>query len=74
MKLLEHVKLFHQCREIEVLSDDTVVIRCKLGLWRVEGKSIQEVEQNAFHYWQQYYADGEYNLLLDTINHKKGEK
>lgn len=39
-------------------------ISCRLGLWGVEGRDVDQVEKEARHYWIQYYKDGEYAKLL----------
>ena len=36
-------------------------IRCKKGLWRVYGPTKKKAEQEARHYFAQYFADGEYD-------------
>lgn len=55
--------LFEKCIE-RVIKGDSIIIKCKLGLWSVESTNHAQVESEAFHYWQQYYADGEYNNNL----------
>lgn len=54
--------------DIEIVTDEfgkeVLKICCKLGLWGVSGSSKEWVRREAFHYWQQYYSDGEYNDLL----------
>ena len=40
-------------------------IDCKLGLWGVQAPPPREnVEREAFHYWQQYASDGEYSSII----------
>ena len=56
--------VFCKCTKTKLLKDGSVEIYCKLGLWRVFGRDIKVVEQEAHHYWIQYYYDGEYNNLL----------
>lgn len=41
-------------------------IRCCLGLWGVFAQDAQTAEREARHYWQQYYADGEYDAILSN--------
>jgi len=43
---------------------DRCVIKCKLGLWSVEGPYGLALINEAEHYFQQYKADGEYDQLL----------
>ncbi len=37
-------------------------ISCVLGLWTVCGNELEldRIEQEAYHYWFQYFTDGEY--------------
>lgn len=39
-------------------------IRCRLGLWSVEGPYGLSLINEAEHYFQQYKEDGEYDKLL----------
>ena len=39
-------------------------IKCRLGLWSVEGRYGLALINEANHYFQQYKADGEYDKLL----------
>lgn len=41
-------------------------IRCCLGLWGVSAPNEATAEREARHYWQQYYADGEYESHLSS--------
>jgi hypothetical protein len=41
-------------------------IRCCLGLWSVSAPDAAVAEREARHYWQQYYADGEYEKHLSN--------
>lgn len=43
---------------------DRCEIKCKLGLWSVEGPYGLALLNEAEHYFQQYKADGEYDKLL----------
>ena len=36
-------------------------VRCKKGLWAVDGNNKEVVEKEAMHYFIQYYMDGEYD-------------
>jgi hypothetical protein len=36
--------------------------RCRKGLWSVEGPDAGPILDEALHYFQQYYEDGEYAL------------
>jgi hypothetical protein len=56
--------LFAKCVEYKLMKDGMVEIHCKNGLWSVAGRDRKQVEREAAHYWQQYYADGEYNSIL----------
>ena len=44
--------------------DGRTSIKCKLGLWSVEASDSDRVYIDAFHYWRQYKADGEYHSLI----------
>lgn len=35
-------------------------VRCRRGLWAVEGPDRESVDAEARHYFRQYYEDGEY--------------
>lgn len=39
-------------------------MRCVKHLWSVEGPDREAVRQQALHYLQQYWADGEYDDIL----------
>ena len=39
-------------------------IECKLGLWAVEGPFGLDLINEAYRYYAQYKADGEYTALL----------
>ena len=41
-------------------------IHCKLNLWSVSGSSgdKSKVIEEAYHYWQQYKAGGEYSSII----------
>lgn len=41
-------------------------IRCRLGLWSVEGSYGMALFNEANHYFMQYKEDGEYDELLDS--------
>jgi hypothetical protein len=56
--------LFARCVETKLLDDGMVEIHCKRGLWSVSGRNRKQVEREAARYWQQYFADGEYNTIL----------
>ena len=43
---------------------DRCEIKCKLGLWSVEGPYGLELINEANHYFRQYKEDGEYDALL----------
>jgi len=44
---------------------DRCEIKCKLGLWSVEGPYGLALINEAEHYFEQYKADGEYDKLLE---------
>lgn len=44
--------------------------RCAKHLWSVEGPDKEEARQQAIHYLQQYWADGEYDDLIGQIANK----
>ena len=39
-------------------------IKCVLGFWGVECASYDAALMEAFYYWQQYKADGEYYKII----------
>jgi hypothetical protein len=39
--------------------------RCVKGLWQVDGGDSTYVRGQAYHYFLQYYLDGEYDELLN---------
>lgn len=43
---------------------DRCEIKCKLGLWSVDGPYGLALMNEANHYFQQYKDDGEYDKLL----------
>jgi hypothetical protein len=45
---------------------DRCEIKCRLGLWGVEGPYSLALITEAEHYFQQYKADGEYDKLLNV--------
>jgi hypothetical protein len=43
---------------------DQCTISCNLGLWSVSGKYGLGLINEAYHYFEQYKADGEYSEIL----------
>lgn len=41
------------------LKDGVHTLECRKGLWSVSGKDSVQVFRDAWHYYTQYYADGE---------------
>ena len=41
-----------------------VSVRCRLGLWMVDGTDATAVIREAKHYFRQYREDGEYDDIL----------
>jgi hypothetical protein len=37
------------------------VAKCPLGNWSVYGADLDAVKREAWHYFQQYYEDGDYD-------------
>jgi hypothetical protein len=56
--------LFEKCIK---RSRDGKSIDCKLGLWGVISNDWMRTEQEAFHYWRQYFRDGEYDSILPAM-------
>lgn len=53
---------------------DRCEIKCKLGLWSVDGPYGLKLMNEANHYFQQYKADGEYDKLLTlSVKLTKGD-
>lgn len=54
--------LFDLCVERKLMKDGSLEIHCKRGNFSVVGRECDKarVEQEARHYWVQYFADGEY--------------
>jgi len=44
--------------------DKLCTIKCRLGLWSVEGKYGLDLINEASHYFEQYKADGEYEQII----------
>lgn len=57
------IKSFHKCTVSRRLKDGTLRIKCRLGLWAVEGKDHAQAQREAMHYWMQYFEDGEYSIF-----------
>lgn len=53
---------------------DRCEIKCKLGLWSVDGPCGLALMSEANHYFQQYRDDGEYDKLLTTNAELRGAK
>jgi len=75
---LAPVSLFDRC-VVRKSKGSRYEIKCRLGLWEVEGPYRESVEGEARHYWQQYFADGEYqkhlpNVADEATASKKGTK
>ena len=56
--------IFDKCAETKLVKDGSMQIHCKLGLWSVSGVDKEQVQAEAWHYWRQYYSDGEYSGIL----------
>lgn len=39
-------------------------IKCRLGLWSVEGEDLIDVVNEAYHYFEQYKDAGEYHEII----------
>ncbi len=55
---------FEKCT-IHKKSNNRYSIKCKLGLWAIEGPYDLSLINEANHYFKQYKADGEYDKLLE---------
>ena len=64
-KIDDTAAIFERCIDRKILDDGALQINCKLGLWGVTSKNHTYAEKEAFHYWIQYYQDGEYVVVLD---------
>ena len=62
-------ELFELCVD-RGASGRTYTITCKLGLWAVSSADKEAVEREARHYWSLYFADGEYDQLLNAKTRK----
>ena len=62
---LAPVSLFDRC-VVRKSKGGRHEIKCRIGLWGVEGPDIESVECEAMHYWQQYFGDGEYQKHLSN--------
>jgi phage-related baseplate assembly protein len=62
---LAQVSLFDRC-VVRKSKKGRYEIKCRLGLWGVEGPDRESVEDEAMHYWQQYFGDGEYQKHLSN--------
>ena len=61
---IQALELFNKCINI---SENGRNIECKLGLWGTYSRSPKAAIVEAMSYWQQYYRDGEYSKLLDSL-------
>lgn len=50
---------YHKNTSVSDIGDGRVRIKCKKGLWSVEGP-MKEAVNEAIHYFKQYWNDGEY--------------
>lgn len=57
------IGVFERCVN-RTVSGGQFQIKCKLGLWGVTAPSFESADNEARHYWIQYYSDGEYDKLL----------
>jgi len=53
----------HKCT-ITTHEEGTTIISCKKGLWCVRGVYGAPLVSEAYHYFRQYKADGEYHEIL----------
>ena len=60
-------EFYRACTKKRVLPDGRVEIDCKLGLWSVSAPDDQTAEREAVHYWRQYWQDGEYKKIINTL-------
>lgn len=60
-------ELFDRC-VVRKSGDGWYEIKCRLGLWGVTSSNRESVEDEAMHYWQQYYGDGEYQKHLSNAD------
>ena len=51
---------------------DRCEIKCRLGLWAVDGKYGLALINEASHYFEQYKSDGEYDALLGNQQDNQG--
>lgn len=58
-------RLFEMCIERNIDAYGTLQIRCKLGNWAVIDPDHKNAESEARHYWRQYFADGDYQDLIN---------
>lgn len=54
---------FEKCTNT-IFDGDFWHISCKLGLWGVEGKDQDEMQDEALRYFRKYKADGEYYTII----------
>ena len=54
---------FNKCVN-ETTEGGRVSLECKLGLWSVSCTDSDRVYLDAYHYWRQYAADGEYSSII----------
>ena len=76
-KNVEAERAFNACvvydeRRTAFFDQITYRYRCVKHLWSVEGPDKEAARQRAIHYLQQYWADGEYDDLVEEA--ESGEK
>ena len=55
----------HKCATFKQIGE-RVSIKCKLGLWEVEGPNDMSSINEAMQYFEQYKNDGNYAQLLNS--------
>jgi len=63
---------FENTTETKLIKGGFMEVHCKRGNWSVCGAESEKdrVESEAFHYWIQYFNDGDYNDMIFNFKEK----
>ena len=61
---MNRLESFNKCTTKKELKGGRTEIKCKLGLWSVDGYESINVMCEAMNYFRQYKDDGEYSSII----------